>query len=121
MNQILSAVINGAVNSVPFAAAAWLILRVVPRTILNAATRYAIWWIILAMVLLLPAAYVPVHSHAGPAYVKSLAPVPELVPDVEQGLRWRRFPIEIAAGMWTRWIGAAWAVAALLLLVRLAI
>ena len=61
MNQAVSLLCAAALNSVligiPIAALVWLILRIVPRGALNAATRYAIWWACLAVVAALPATY----------------------------------------------------------------
>src|SRR5579871_1483691 len=51
---ILTAVINSLWQAALVAAIVWAALRFWPRT--NAATRYAIWWAALAVVLILPAA-----------------------------------------------------------------
>src|ERR1700691_3393683 len=108
MNQILSAFMNGLILSVPFAAAVWLILRILPRTVLNAATRYAIWWMTLAIVILLPAVYLPVHfqaaqpSAATPPTIQSviepgvdvMSPMlaePASAPEISQVSRWPQF------------------------------
>ncbi len=48
------AIINGTILSAFLAAAVWLALRCIPRRALNAATRYAIWWLVLAASLALP-------------------------------------------------------------------
>ena len=53
MNTITSALVNGAVLSAFLAAAVWLVLRAAPRRFLNAATRHLIWWIVLAITLVL--------------------------------------------------------------------
>ena len=63
MSTILAALINGFVVSVPLAAVVWLALRVSRRWV-NAATRYAIWWIVLAMVICLPFRYLPSRPSA---------------------------------------------------------
>src|SRR5580698_9557645 len=70
MNTLLAALINGFVVSVPLAAAVWLALRVSRRWV-NAATRYAIWWILLALVVCLPFCYVP--SRPSPHYARIAA------------------------------------------------
>jgi len=57
MNEILAiltAVINSLWQAAAVAAIVWAALRFWPRT--NAATRYAIWWATLAVILILPAA-----------------------------------------------------------------
>ncbi len=45
--NILTAFVNAGIVSVLIVAALWLLLRITPRRTLNAATRYAIWWIAL--------------------------------------------------------------------------
>ncbi len=51
---ILTAVVNSLWQAIAVAALVWLALRFAQRT--NAATRYAIWWAALAVVLVLPVA-----------------------------------------------------------------
>ena len=58
MTTFWSAMVNGAILSALLAAAVWLALRATPRHSLNAATRYAIWWMVLAVTLALPLSYV---------------------------------------------------------------
>jgi len=55
---VLSAVVNSLWQALAVAALVWLVLRFVPRSTLsnNAATRHAIWWATLGVVLVLPAA-----------------------------------------------------------------
>ena len=50
--QVLDAVVNSLWQAVAISAAVWLVLRFTSR--LNAATRHAIWWATLAVVLILP-------------------------------------------------------------------
>jgi beta-lactamase regulating signal transducer with metallopeptidase domain len=50
----LTAVLNSLWLALAFAAAIWLALRLMPR--INAATRHAVWWAVLALVTLLPLA-----------------------------------------------------------------
>ena len=54
MNEILEAVLNSLWQAAAVAAAVWLLLKLTPR--INAATRYAVWWAVLAVVVLLPVA-----------------------------------------------------------------
>ncbi len=63
LSAVLAAVVNGAIVSVFLAAAVWLLLRIAPRRLLNAATRYAIWWMALIAVIALPLLYLPLRSH----------------------------------------------------------
>ncbi|MGA2537619.1 MAG: hypothetical protein ABSF53_16495, partial [Terracidiphilus sp.] len=48
----LMAVINTLWQAIVVAAVMWLILRLMPRV--NAATRHAVWWAVLALVVLMP-------------------------------------------------------------------
>src|SRR5215472_17881818 len=65
----LSAVLNTLWLALAVAAVIWLALRLMPRV--NAATRHAVWWTVLAMVVLMPLATLlprpapPVPSPAG--------------------------------------------------------
>jgi hypothetical protein len=54
MNWILAAMLNGAILSVPVAVAVWVGLRLAPRRMLSAATRYVVWWAALVAVGMLP-------------------------------------------------------------------
>src|SRR5262249_49982512 len=65
MTAMLSARINPPILSVVLAIAAWLAMR---RRILNAATRYLVWWAALAVTLALPLLYLPTAGIA-PAIV----------------------------------------------------
>src|SRR5215467_5706131 len=50
----LSAVLNTLWLALAVAAVIWLALRLMPRV--NAATRHAVWWAVLALVVLMPLA-----------------------------------------------------------------
>ena len=52
MNGIFEALLNSLWQAVLVAAAVWLLLKLTPR--INAATRHAVWWAVLAVVVLLP-------------------------------------------------------------------
>ena len=54
MNAVLAAVVNGALLSALIVGAVWFALRAVPRRTLNAATRYVLWWVVLAIAIALP-------------------------------------------------------------------
>lgn len=64
-NTALSALVNGAIAAAILAAAVRLSLLLIPRTIVGASARYAIWWAMLVATLLLPLAYFPVHRVTG--------------------------------------------------------
>jgi beta-lactamase regulating signal transducer with metallopeptidase domain len=62
MNSVLNAVVNGMIVSAGLAVVVQVALWLMPARLLNAATRYAIWWAVMAAVVLLPLAYVPFGS-----------------------------------------------------------
>jgi uncharacterized protein (TIGR03435 family) len=69
---ILTAIVNSLWQAIAVAALVWLALRLAQRT--NAATRYAIWWAALAVVLVLPVAprLIPMlRPHAASVAVKA--------------------------------------------------
>jgi hypothetical protein len=70
---ILSAVVNSLWQALVVAVLVWLVLRFVPR--INAATRYAIWWATLGVVLILPVAprlIQTLRAHPKPAAVTTV-------------------------------------------------
>src|SRR5580704_6163350 len=124
----MAAFVNGGIMSVPVAAAVWLLLRITPRRALNAATRYAIWCAALAIVITLPALYLPLHRSAPAAHVRAesasetgveMDDAYDASSYVADGARsgpvrvektsfdaapsrWPRFPIEIRAARWVK-------------------
>jgi beta-lactamase regulating signal transducer with metallopeptidase domain len=68
----LAAVLNTLWIGAAVAAAAWVVLRQFPR--INAATRYAIWWAVLAAVVAVPA--VSLYGSAPEAAPQSAVPGP---------------------------------------------
>jgi uncharacterized protein (TIGR03435 family) len=84
MNEILAiltALINSLWQAAAVAAIVWTALRFWPRT--NAATRYAIWWATLAVVLILPAAphwIATIRHHAVSTTAKTAASIPAVTP-----------------------------------------
>ena len=68
MTSLFAALLNGIVASAALAAVLWIALRLAPRRLLNAATRYAIWCAALATTAVLPALYLTAGArHAQPA------------------------------------------------------
>ena len=59
MAAVVSAWINGAIISIGLTAMIGLILRMIPRASLNAATRFGIWWFALLASLALPLLFMP--------------------------------------------------------------
>ena len=137
MNAVASALLNGAILSAFLSAAVWLCLRLAPRHFLNAATRYMVWWMVLAITIALPILQLPVHRarpskpvrvrlpvvetmktipriavSPAPREVKPSRPIPTSLPRVS-------FPIEVPATGWLQPILWIWLGASALLLVRL--
>src|ERR1035438_195564 len=126
MNDAWPALVNGAFWSALPAGAVWMALRLTPRRLLNAATRYAIWWMVLATTIALPAFYPRTHNlhDAVPArQTAEMAAAPAagaLAARDAPGARlagWR--PIEIRRGWWLRMLPIVWVLGSFLLLVRL--
>ncbi len=124
--MMLAALINGFVVSVPLAAVVWLVLSVSRRWV-NAATRYAVWWILLALVVCLPFRYVPSRPAPRIAAAPARLPAAEIVQALSAPslsifvarVNAPRFPLRVAPGSWSAWIMAVWAIAAFVMLLRL--
>ncbi len=108
---VLIALMNSLWEAALLAALLWLALRFASR--MNAATRFAIWWAALGIVVILPAAprmiakarqwsEPAILRSTRPSYASSPAQVPimEIPPLITVEPR-RRFP-------WPLWIAAAW-------------
>ena len=137
MNRVLVAVINGGLLSAFVTTSCWLLLRAVPRRMLNAATRYVLWWAMLLMAAAMPAIYLfpsrsaplpsrPAVSRTEPTAQQSL-PIPirivppvtaEPVPTPHIEAPRLHFPIEIATTEWPRWILVGWLLTSMVLLIR---
>jgi beta-lactamase regulating signal transducer with metallopeptidase domain len=106
----MNAILNSLVVSIPLAFAVWITLRV-SRRWLNAATRYGVWWIVLAAVIIrrVPAAVTSVLPPSRPA------PLP--APTHARRLR----PVKLSPGIWSVLLVQVWALAAILMALRLAI
>src|ERR1051326_3967655 len=111
--SLLAAILNSMWQAAIVAAAVWLALRAARR--INAATRFAIWWAVLAVVLVLPSAPWAVSSarewlrpvtiaSARPTYPPPHGPVSaiELAPLVN-------LP-KAGAANWAAWVAALWAI-----------
>jgi beta-lactamase regulating signal transducer with metallopeptidase domain len=144
MNVVLAAVVNGALLGALVVVAVWFALRAAPRRVLNAATRYVLWWVVLAIAIALPVSFLPLQRgpHAGPlnparivlprptealppARIARPAQLPlpmwQLPPAAGKApVAWPSFPIRIGAAGWPRWIFCAWLAVSLILLARLA-
>jgi len=115
--EILAAVLNSLWQAALVAGVVWLALRLPRRGGLqriNAATRYAIWWGVLAVTLALPAAPSVIawwHSRTRPsleAGTKAATPPSTAAPTIEELPAIVTFKEERAA-RWPAWVLAAWA------------
>jgi beta-lactamase regulating signal transducer with metallopeptidase domain/DUF4097 and DUF4098 domain-containing protein YvlB len=140
-DETMATLLNGLWQGAVLTALVWAMLKIIPRT--NAATRYLIWWVTLAAVVILPLRARSFQSHdptsprpvsplsveatdmvqtsAGPiAARESLAPSPP-VPDVsEVAAPSALLPIRIASLPVSIAIAILWATLSLALLIRLA-
>src|SRR5947209_8193672 len=119
MNTVLLAFLNTIWQSTAIAAAVWLLLKLARGT--NAATRHAVWWATLAVVILLP--IVPkrtavVGTAPEPIMVAAPMPLPDLPREVPAPAP--RSGIELPGGSWTSVVFGAWMLACLLQLGRTA-
>ena len=131
MTTFWSALVNSVILSLPVALAVWLLLRVAPRQVINAATRYGIWWVVLAVTLLLPLSYASWHRDVPRAPVTAVAlpqmvelPVqtvePVMAPVPLHRVSRPVLPVEVSESPWLRYLLAGWALVSGFLLVRLA-
>ncbi len=146
MNTILSALVNGAIMSVLVTSVVALAMRALPRRLLNAATRYVIWWAALVMTIAMFAWYLPrgdtlrsspersarkdpgqpqrtVGSEVATPASKYSTPSVRADLNFSPPIRLKRplFPLEVAVGRWAGWIVSVWLLAALLMLTRLTV
>jgi uncharacterized protein (TIGR03435 family) len=134
MSSYLPAFLNAAILSVPLCAAIGLALRFTPRRVLNAATRHHVLWALLALVVVLPAAWFPRPAEhreqavgpqrAGTSVSSDAGTIPE--PDNFPAVRTYAmpagrplFPIALPSIQWTSAILILLAVTSLALLLRL--
>jgi len=129
MNEIIEAILNSLWQAAAVATAAWLLLKWAPG--INAATRYAVWWAVLAVVAVLPVA-------TGISRVSESRLLPRAAPNEASGRvlkpdapfraatlrerspeQARRMPLAIDAGEWPVAVFAAWSVVCLFLLARI--
>jgi beta-lactamase regulating signal transducer with metallopeptidase domain len=121
MNELFAALLNTLWQSTALAGAVWIALRFARAT--NAATRHAIWWTVLAAIVLLPA--IPTRSTR--TVVRYTAPTVNRPAEVPVGPRQpiapsapAGGPVELPAGSWAALLFAAWAAAALIQVARTA-
>jgi beta-lactamase regulating signal transducer with metallopeptidase domain len=128
MSAWLAVLINDAILSTVLTAAVWLILRLLPQASLNAATRFAIWWVMLAITVALPLVHVLHRAPAGRlqpiTFSFSDLPTNNYAPLLATSTnstvsRQPIFPISIPTGRWLPWIALAWPLLSLLSIARL--
>jgi bla regulator protein blaR1 len=115
MNFWIAALLNSLGPACGMTVCVWAVLKFAPRV--NAATRHAIWWVVLAVVVLLPAASVviertPRTGMAAPSSTRiervaapSLSGGSVVAPRVRTG---RAAPIEVQDGGWTVILPLTW-------------
>ena len=136
MSAILAALINGGIAGAAVTLAVWLVMSIAPRRVLNAATRYAVWWTTLLLVVY-PAAFLFTHAARNPSRRRgSFAPaeshtiVTTEIAEAPAGFRllgypseepprWPQFPLELSLGAWPIRIFTLWGIAAVFMLLRL--
>ena len=124
MNTVLLAILNTLWQSVAIAAAVWLLLKLARGT--NAATRHAVWWATLAVVVLLPIIPArapvpsPVFHTAAESYPQAAAASDAPVEISPAATVPRTSGIELPGGSWTLAVFGFWAIACLLQLARTA-
>jgi VWFA-related protein len=133
MNTLLAALVNGAIMSAIVTAIAGGALEIIPRRILNAATRHIVWWAAMAVAVALPLWRLPspfaLRSRQGlavpmtPAVARPITGIGGSAPHVDTaGVPARarvRFPIAIEARRWPQWLVAIWSAITALMLLRL--
>ena len=116
VSEILLAILNSLWQAVLVAAMAWVVLRLFKK--MNAATRYAIWWAVLGVVLALPLAPTAASGIAGwwhrraqapqAAAAKRAAPVRTVIPLAQDAPAMLTLRPE-RASRWPLWIAGLWA------------
>jgi beta-lactamase regulating signal transducer with metallopeptidase domain len=111
MNAILIAFLNSLWQSAAIAAAVWIALRLARGV--NAATRHAVWWAVLAVAVLLP--LVP-HRFDNPAPALPMATfeaadTPPLPAGPRQEIAPVAYPVELPSGQWPALFFGGWALA----------
>jgi Ca-activated chloride channel family protein len=131
MNMVFAAVANGIAMGVLLTATVWLALRLTGR-VLNAATRYAIWWLTLLLSLSLPLFYLPAGRPVAARPDGSAAIINSVRPSVfESGAHSQPVPVKpipvpilpvaIPTGFWTPLLLWAWAILGLPMIGRLVV
>src|SRR5580658_758813 len=109
MSEVLAAFINAGIAGAAVTIAVWLVLSIAPRRAINAATRYAVWWTTLLVVVALPvfslphraapvsASQEPVTKAATQDTTISVSEAPAVFAAPPVPSRWPQFPLELSA------------------------
>jgi len=138
MNAILAALVNGMLASAGLAFTVWVALRLAPGSLLNAATRYMVWWVVLVVAVALPVFYLPVNDAAAGVAVPltesakriSTPAATEAPHELQTAVsplpatalmspRRPVFPLTLSGGLWPGQIVIAWLVTSVLMMIRL--
>ena len=127
MTTFWSALVNGALVATVLTAVVWLALRVASRHAVNAATRYAIWWVVLLATLAVPLACMQWKSAEPPASRFSESPALDfgpirtsLVPLAATPVSYTMsLPVQIRTSQGLQPLLVVWISCSLLLLARL--
>ncbi|MGA3204165.1 MAG: M56 family metallopeptidase [Bryobacteraceae bacterium] len=131
MSEVLAAFINAGIAGAAVTIAVWLVLSIAPRRAINAATRYAVWWTTLLVVVALPVFYLPhraapvsapqepVTQAVAQETTISVSEAPAVLAAPPVPSRWPQFPLELSAGAWPIRVFIAWGIVALFMLLRL--
>jgi beta-lactamase regulating signal transducer with metallopeptidase domain len=119
-SALIAGLLSGLLPALAVAGAAWVMLRLSPRT--NAATRHAVWWLVLVLAVLLPLGF----AAGGVSRMRVQARVPPVAPVFEPaspGVFVRRAavstpavsapsfqaaPLQLRAGGWSVWLAILW-------------
>lgn len=114
---VLDAVVNTLWQAVAVTALVWAVLKFTPRV--NAATRHAIWWATLAVVLMLPATPALVSMLRGRSHVADIKAAPATSTVSPQSRQVEPFVITIEPKRDAEWPAAIFVVWAAILLWRM--
>src|SRR2546427_8797325 len=127
--SVLVAVLNSLWQAVAVALVAWLALKLTPR--INAATRFVVWWAVLAVITVLPSAgrlttvwqprpeaVVSAPMGSAPSSDLSVAARPIAATPTTIS-RAALLPIELHVATWPLWIFTAWLVTFLYQIARI--
>lgn len=118
----LTALLSGLLPALAVSAAAWVLVRFTPR--MNGATRHVIWWLVLAVAVLLPVGFTirdagKIRPQQRPIEIRLSAPDPDdpivfTPPRARRSLaapepsRSTQAALQVRAGRWSAWLLILW-------------